>query len=211
MDKPPRKKHIVLKVVLIIALLLVLAAVFVPSLGPHTKAHNEAVAMGVLRQMSSHQKFFRELDADGNGKQDYWTADMAGFYALPNKEGGMMKYIYVELAKADAAPLRDAYSWTPPEQPEPYAGYYFKAMLYDETGTLYRQDADGDGKKYTNPSKYAYCAYPVRYGKTGFRTGIINETGILYVRDMNGQPVDRWPAEDPTTIEGLDNPWGKWD
>ena len=144
-----------------------------------------------------HQAVFRKTDADGNGAKDYWTADVAGFYALEYPDGGsMMKYIDVAQAKADVKPRKETYSWQPPLEPEPCAGYLWKVIEREADGKPYCRDDDGDGKSYTNPSKYAVCTFPAEYGKVGVYTFIVNEKKVVYRKDIGGAPVEQWPAGD---------------
>jgi hypothetical protein len=142
---------------------------------------------------------FRRIDGDGNGKQDYWTADVAGFYAIPDADGNKLKFIDIATAKADAGRAEGLYKWEFGGAPVPKAGYLYKVMALDENGKPYRQDPDGDGKKTTNLSQWAYCAYPAQHNKDGVRTFIVNEEGVVYAKDTGGKPVEKWPGADPTT------------
>lgn len=185
-----------------VAVAAIVAAIAIPSLLRSRIAANEACAIGMLKQLTSHEAAFRQVDADGNGVKDYWTADVAGFYAISDVAGNQLKFVDVVTAKADIAPAAGIYTWTPPAVPIPKAGYYYKAIALDESGRAYCQDPDGDGRKTTNVSKYAFCAYPAQYGKGGVRTFIINEEGVVYTKDTGGRPVETWPGPDPTAGKG---------
>jgi hypothetical protein len=173
-------------------------ALMVPDLKQARMSANEKNAAAWMKAMTAHEVVFRRIDADGNGVQDFWTADVAGFYAVMDSRGKKIKFIDIMSAKADAAPKKELYAWKPPAKPTPKAGYYFKVMTKDSDGKPYCQDPDKDGKKTSNLSQWAFCAYPANYGKDGVKTFIVNEEGVVYSKDTAGKPVDQWPGEDPT-------------
>jgi hypothetical protein len=47
---------------------------------------------------------------------------------------------------------------------------------------------------------FAVCAYPIEYEKTGYRTFIVDEEGIVYGKVIKGKRVKEWPGEDPTLL-----------
>lgn len=161
------------------------------------RTRNEAAAAHELKQLTSHESSIRATDGDGNGFADYWTADVAGFYALTDVTGGKLKYVDLEMAKADAAPMREAYKWSPPAEPTPKAGYLYQAMFLDENGNPYREDYDGDGNSYTGVNGYAFCAFPASYGVGGTKTFVVNWNGVVYGKDLGGKPITVWPGSDP--------------
>ncbi|HEV3029345.1 MAG TPA: DUF2950 family protein, partial [Planctomycetota bacterium] len=74
----------------------------------------------------------------------------------------------------------------------PKNGYYFKMMVGDPDGEAYQKD---DGK--TNKTRFGVVAWPAVPGASGRLTFIMNESGKLWKKDTQGQPVDRWPGKDP--------------
>ncbi len=161
--------------------------------------YEAGVAVNLRLIATHHQPFFRDLDGDGNGVKDYWTADVAGLFALRDRNGKMLKLVAADTARADLAPEQDAYSWPAPSEPTTGLGYFYKAMVMDEVWVPYRQDPDGDGRSYTNTDKFALCAVPREYGKTGKMTFIVNEQGVVFEKDTKGKPIADWPGADPRT------------
>jgi hypothetical protein len=184
-----------------IAFISMMAAIAIPSLLRARTAANEVNASAACKAMTAHEAVFRRTDADGNGVQDYWTADVAGFYAMKDIQGRQIKYIDVAMAKADAAPLPGGPYAPPSDMPVPKAGYLYMAMTTDQDGKPYRMDtspADGADNPYNNLSRYGFCAYPAEHGKDGIRTFIVNEEGVVYSKDTGGEAVMSWPGRDPT-------------
>ncbi len=217
-----RKGFTLIELMIVIAIIAIIAAIAIPSLLQARRAANEGNAAATLKQFTSHQAAFKQNDADGNGFKDYWTADIAGFYALEDARGTAIKMIDVALAKADMAPAvtssgnyqirgvnkgsppADGYGGTTPAVAR--TGYYYRVMTTDENGNAYQVDTDGDGNAYHNLSKYAIIATPASYGRDGVRIFIVNEEGVVYGvdngKDTNedyGALVLTWPASDPTS------------
>ena len=166
---------------------------------------NEERANAALKQLVSTEGVWRQTDSDRNGAQDYWTLDLAGFYGKTDAAGDTYKYIDVNLARADA---KGAGRYKIRGEPADKAGYRFSVMETDENGRPYALDEDGDGKSETNPSKYAFCAYPRAYGETGKHTFIVNEEGVVYAKDLGPGAKEgcaTWPDYDPTTKGWLDS------
>jgi hypothetical protein len=60
-----------------------------------------------------------------------------------------------------------------------------------------------------SPSHFAFCAYPIGYGRVGRQTYLLTDANKLWVKDTDGKAVDRLP-DDPeadgwTTIEPGEN------
>lgn len=170
----------------------------VPSLGRARLAANEISAQAALKQLVSTEGVWRQIDADRNGCQDYWTRDVAAFYYCKDASGNALKFIDIALAKSDKLGLSNYVEATPLDK----SGYWLRVMKADESGQAYASDEDGDGLSYTNGGKYAFCAFPYEYGKTGLDTFIVNEEGVVYQKDLGpgaSSGCDTWPGIDPTT------------
>lgn len=86
------------------------------------------------------------------------------------------------------------------ELPEPWRGYWFRAVSKTDRGVRYSEDNDGDGRAETNVGRHAFCAYPAEYGKSGTRTYIVDETGCVFSKDLGPEireGVEQWPGEKP--------------
>jgi hypothetical protein len=148
---------------------------------------NELSAMACLKVLAVSQADFRANDRDNNSISDFWTADVASLYSLvPAGGGGPIQLIERALAEADGAGAS-----------RPYRGYLFRAMEMDEEGKPYRKpDPFRPGlKPARNITKFAFCAYPAVYGRTGRHTFIINEGNTILTTDAEGQPVLRFPTD----------------
>jgi len=158
----------------------ILAALIVPGLFHSQHASNQRGAYATLKTVASAEADFRGNDRDGNGVQDFWTADLAGLYGLVPPGGEPIALIGRELAEADPT-LPGA---------KPWAGYWFEAMDQDEYGLDYRL---GAGKS-RHPSKFAFCAHP-KSSADGQRAYYVNEGNTVFGQVFNGQPDRRWPTD----------------
>ncbi len=148
---------------------------------------NERNACVSLKTLATAEADFRANDRDGNRIQDFWTGDVAELYHL-----GAAKLIETSIAEADAKPLRKG-----APAPVPCAGYYFIAMEVDEDGQGYAQDTGGVPKRgpHFNHAKFAFCAYPADYPRSGKWTFSINEGNTIFKVDTGGKPILRWPLD----------------
>lgn len=190
-----------IELMIVVAIIAIIAAIAIPSLLRSRIAANETSALAGLKQLTSHEASFLQTDADGNGVKDYWTADIAGFYALEDVSGYELKYIDVQMAKADDSALQGVYTWAvqPVGSGTMKTGYLYRALVTDETAIAYAQDADGDGNPYTNMARYGFVTYPAVYGRGGVRVLIVNEEGVVYGVD-NGQSGAEAPKGEYSTL-----------
>ncbi|MEK7449951.1 MAG: DUF2950 family protein [Planctomycetota bacterium] len=194
----------------LIPITAIIAAIALPNLLSSRIATNETIAMSNLRVMVSCEAMWRQQDADMNGIKDYWTYDVSSFYRMYRSDKTTLVHaIDISLAKADAAPAEDNIFGQGILEPfsmqtkMPKTGYLFRAMLTDENGALYNQE-DSHGVRATNTWKFAFVAYPAKFGKTGIMTFIVNEAGTVYAVDTGNDTnkvILQWPGSDPTTVE----------
>jgi hypothetical protein len=163
-----------------------------------TLARNERRAVEALKRLAVAEADFRANDRDGNRIQDFWTGDVAGLHDVTDPVSGRpLALIERAVADADAAPLP-----MHPRRHAPYAGYSFVAMTEERRlwgSELYAVHTNGVrlGGPFHNHSKFAFCAYPAAYGRTGRRTFVINEGNTVFMVDTGGVPVLKWPPPFP--------------
>lgn len=168
---------------------------FLPKYLKERRWANEGAARMAMGILAAAERGYRSQDVDGNGIHDYWTADIAGLLRY-----GMIPR---ELAEADAAPLVPLVP-----QPIPYHGYYFKALVADDSVTpaaAYRQDTDKKSGAVHNLDRFAFVAYPAGGLGSPKHLWITNQDGEL--RSPITVPV---PGNWPTDLQ-LKSTWGKVD
>ena len=71
-------------------------------------------------------------------------------------------------------------------------GYWFAAVeKYEDKGVPVKYN-EGNGR---NPSRFAMCAYPAEYEKTGKLTFLIDENNTVFRKDTAGKPVVLLPTD----------------
>ncbi len=172
-------------------------------------ASSERNASATLKTLATAQADFRSNDRDNNLVNDFWVADVYSLYALcplitgqdrqePDPKPDRSKAILLiepSAAGADAAPANVPGRLAAPEKPVAKAGYFFRAVEKDETGEPYGEDTDRRGEKFRNRSRFAFCAYPAEYGKSGKLTFLLTEDNTIWRKDTGGKPVTQLPAD----------------
>ena len=139
-------------------------------------AANQRSASDALKSLYSAQADFSSNDRDENKIQDYWRSDVAGLYVMKS-QGQPLKLIELSCALADDRPV------VPAGPREPKAGYWFRAIRFA-------------GESKPGPKRFAFCAFPEAYPKTGKQTFIINEDNTVYRKDLGAaRGVEVWPAD----------------
>ncbi len=138
-------------------------------------------ASASLQTIATAQFDFRDNDRDGNGKRDFWRADIASLCFL-SPDGKPIKLIEPSVALADAAPLEAP----PPEwgAPGPKAGFRFRTLRLA-------------GESSADPNRFAACAFPELYESGRQGTYIIAGHDLaVYKKDLgpNGS-LDAYPAD----------------
>jgi hypothetical protein len=185
-----------------------------PPTTPVKSPFDEQPIIKALKDLVDVEAVWRQQDVDGDGIKDYWTYDVSCFHRMYRADRvTKVDFIPQELAIADAAPADDKVlgdgvieSWSCiTDKPQTYGGYFFRVIEKDEIGNNYNQNPGNNKIAVTNNSKFAFVAYPEKYGVTGINTFIVNETGKIYSTDC-GSDTDKivlyWPGADPTQLAG---------
>jgi len=160
-----------------------------------TSAEENVVAN--LLSLSTAEADFRAADRDGDGKMNFWVADVRGLYSTKGRNGDPIRLIEKELAAADGAP-----STLSPELPElkaqPRAGYLFASVRKIQRRQEMVSLDEGSGR---NLTRFAFVAYPGTYGHSSKWTFLIDDQNTIWRKDTRGRLPDFLP-EDP-----LKNGW----
>lgn len=194
-----------IEMMIVTAVISILASIAVPSLLRSRVAANEVSCQSTMKQLVTTEQVWRQTDSDRNGAQDFWTNDVAGFYAMQDALGASLKMVDINLATSDPAgwPTYTAAPFSLPGAVSSKSGFFHSVMTTDEVGNPYQFDADGDGYM-THPTRFAFCGYPAIYPVTGVRQHIVNEQGVVFARELGAvPPTTVWPAPDPTTLGWL--------
>lgn len=149
-------------------------------------------ASSALKELATAEADFRKNDRDGNGKENFWRADIAGLYALAPGGGPAIKLIELSVAAADERPRIDLSSYA---VRAPKAGYWYRAIRH----------ADEDPQA-LDPMRFAYCAFPDS-PSAGRYIFIVDENSIVYRSAAN----ERRGIEVFPTDEELKTQWSKVD
>lgn len=162
-------------------------------------ADNQMQAMSKLKELSTIERMIQADDRDGDGVNAFWTRDVAGLFAFrPSgwKEG--LNLIDVQVAQSDPIGFQNYPGAFKDAEPQPYYGYWFVMIKKDVNGKPLALDLNGDGLAAENADRFAICAYPEEYQRTGVQTFVINEEGIPWSKDTEGKPVEGYPGPDPS-------------
>jgi len=161
-----------------------------------------------LKTILYAQADFKDNDRDGNGIADYWVRDVAGLYGLERGEGGaeaapakeeasILKLIEPALAKADTTEGRWEYPTLGIKKPESYAGCSVAALKYFEAGEKSVPYHKGTGR---NADRYGFVVYPATYAFSGRKTFILDHSGRIWSKDLEGEEIDAFP--DNPSVDG---------
>jgi type II secretory pathway pseudopilin PulG len=174
------------EILVISAVVLIVAAIAVPGLLSSRRASNERSASTHLKTIASAEADFRVNDRDGNGVNDFWTADVKGLYTMSRAA----KPIELNVAAADGdgtffAAGGENLPLAGFARPEPKSGYWFMSMLTDRSlgdakEATYAQDTGGKPSMGAvhNLSKFAFTAFSDSHGEGGMAF-IVNESGTV--------------------------------
>lgn len=145
--------------------------------------HNELDTIEVMRAFVDAQDEYAQADRNGDGMREYAQKLMSsegardGLY-WPTKEDEPDSPMGPLVAEAVA----EGYKPGQNSQPKPYHGYYYRML------TAQGEHAPGGAKSYLNDGHmskgFAALAYPAEYGNSGVMTFLVNQSGILFQKDL---------------------------
>jgi hypothetical protein len=130
---------------------------------------------------TAEQAFVERMLGNDSG---YWTADLSGLHRFTTG-GTPVNLIDVNLARLDARPANlDSEAALPaPEANDNDLPTFGLAAV---------RGADGAALE---THHYAFCAWPLGYGRIGRQTYLLVDPGKIFVKDTGGKPLDRLPAD----------------
>jgi hypothetical protein len=155
---------------------------------------NELAVMDVLKAYLEAQREYARKDHDGNGVLEFArklssTPDKQDGLYWEVKEGEEPSPFGPLMAKADCEGYDKQLIANPPE---PYHGYFFKVL------TKQGKNAEGGAFDYLVNDKmllgFALVAYPARYRASGVMTFIVNQSGVIFQKDL-GKATDKVAAK----------------
>jgi hypothetical protein len=144
---------------------------------------NELTTIAVLRDFVDAENEYARRDPNGDGIHSYARKLMSsqdardGLY-WPTKGGEPQSPMGPLVAEAVAAGYKPGQG----SGPKPYHGYYYRIL------TAQGPHAPGGAKSYINGGHmtkgFAALAYPAKYGNSGVMTFMVNQSGILFQKDL---------------------------
>lgn len=144
---------------------------------------NELGAIEVLREYVDAQREYAARDWDGDGVTEFARK----FRSAPGRKDGL----YWEAKEGEtespfgalaARAAQEGYFKGKNAGPEPFHGYYFRIL------TAQGEHAEGGAFDYIVNGRmilgYALVAYPARYRASGVMTFVVNQSGIVYQKDL---------------------------
>jgi type IV pilus assembly protein PilE len=177
-----------IELMIVIGIIAIIAAIAIPGIMVAVRAANERNASASLKNIGSVELAFRSSDSDGNGINDYWTADVAGLrYVTPTGASQSVKMIELAVALADGnTDITDEQTTYAPPNPahsaSPKAGYWFMAQRQYENSSGSAVDY---GRRHTD--RYSFVGFPSSYGTSGRTMFAVSEAGTMYKRDPGSE------------------------
>lgn len=139
---------------------------------------NERAAMQAALAYVDAQRDYALADRNGDGVLEYATRFVSG----PGKRDGLIWSAQL----GDDSPLGEAFAPARPGQG--YHGYRFRIL------TGQGPQAPGGARSYLIGGRmingYAVLAWPVKYGETGVMSFIVNQSGLVYERDLGPRTAE---------------------
>jgi len=165
----------------------------------------ELNAIQVAHAYVDAQRKYAMEDRDGDGL----LAFAQKFRSQPGKTDGLYWESNAGEKESLLGPLvAGAAQEEPPlsgsDTPQPYHGYFFRIL------TAQGEAADGGAYSYIVNNKmllgFALIAYPAQYGCSGIMSFIVNQSGVVYQKDLGS---DSTSVAKAITLYSPDNSWTK--
>lgn len=144
---------------------------------------NELSAINVCKGVTAAQREYASTAHDGQTPGAYASR----IVSEPGKQNGLYWEVAAGADPSPAGPLlaqANADGYNTSGKRTPYHGYYYRMLK--------------------NPGGFGFLAYPAEYRSSGVMTFIVNQTGIVYQKDLGENTMDI--AEQMTDYK-RDNTW----
>ena len=167
--------------------------------------NNELSAIAVVRAFVVAQREYASKDRDADGA----VAFAPRFRSTPGMKDGLYWEVKEGEEESPLGPLtaqaaQEGYGVTSPERPDPYHGYILKILKAQG------EHAEGGAYDYVVNGKmilgFALVAYPAQYGSSGIMSFIVNQSGVVYQKDL-GKTTDTTASA--MTLYDPDKSWKK--
>jgi hypothetical protein len=144
---------------------------------------NELNAIEVARAFVDAQREYATKDRDADGA----VAFAQRYQSTPGAKDGLYWEVKEGEEESPFGPLTaqaalEGYGTAAPDGPVPYHGYLLKIMKAQG------ENAEGGAFDYVVNGKmilgFALVAYPAQYGSSGIMTFIVNQSGVVYQKDL---------------------------
>jgi type II secretory pathway pseudopilin PulG len=185
---------------IVMAIIAVIAAIAIPGLISTQRSSYERGASTSMKTIAVAEADFRSNDRDGNGVNDFWTADVKGLYtmtncAVPGRAGGTVdppiRLIELSLACADSDGVTtpaggECMDVTQLGVVAAKSGYWYAALQVDgslpsNVDATYKQDTVGNYSMGSchNMGRFGFVCFPESaiFGKFVY---VLNEGNTIY-------------------------------
>jgi prepilin-type N-terminal cleavage/methylation domain-containing protein len=185
-----RRGFTLVELMIVIAIIAVLAAIAIPGIVAATRAANERNASSSLKTIAAAEVSVKTGDLDQDGRNNYWTADVAGLYYLsprgafysavvktpaggfwwtvsvPRKGAQGIQLIEYSLALADSDTV-NAYNGTGlpviSHAASPKAGYWYQNLYSFQPSSPFTYTPFNT----RHDDRFGFIAWPDNYGVSG--------------------------------------------
>jgi hypothetical protein len=151
---------------------------------------NELRAIAACGGYVAAQKEYASVGHDGGPAGVYAQKLMSD----PGKQNGLFWPVKADDLRSPAGPSLAAaeavgYSATTAGKSTPYYGYLFRPLTAQSSGARdgARNYIDAQGRQMGG---FALVAYPAEYGRSGVKTFIVNQDGIVYEKDLGAHTAE---------------------
>jgi Protein of unknown function (DUF2950) len=157
---------------------------------------NELRALDVLNSMADAHAAYFETMHDGSAAKQYAQR----FVSTEGKHDGLYWKAAEGEEESPLGPLAAEASAEGYKSPEPFHGYYYRILKKQGA------HAEGGAKDYLVDGKmtrgFAILAYPAGYRKSGVMSFVVNQTGVVYQKDLGPDTVSTAKAMDSYDPDG---------